>query len=79
MMLLSPVRDAAYLAFGVIALALIFGAAAALTEEDRLIEYHKRNYTWPIQNYIPNTEGWRNLMESRFRQVEEIEDRGQTL
>ncbi|KAL7569909.1 hypothetical protein ACA910_008573 [Epithemia clementina (nom. ined.)] len=63
-----------------VALLLTTGAcrvAAALNEEDRLVEYHKRNYTWPVETYLPNTEGWRNLMESRLHQVEEIENSGE--
>lgn len=48
-----------------------------LVESDRVAEYHKRNYTWPISNYIPNTPGWQKLMESRFSQVAEIEQSGE--
>jgi len=48
-----------------------------LTESERVAEYHKRNYTWPLSNYMPNTAGWKKLMESRFRQVQEIKNRGQ--
>ena len=48
-----------------------------LVESERIEEYNKRNYTWPIQKYIPNTPGWRQLMESRFAQVKEIESSGQ--
>ena len=29
-----------------------------------------------MTNYKPNTPGWRRLMESRFRQIEQIESRG---
>ena len=43
-----------------------------LTEEHRLEEYQNRNYTWPLNNYNPQTEGWKALMEERFRQVEEM-------
>lgn len=42
-------------------------------ESERLEEYAKRNYTWP-PTYVPNTPGWKALMESRFQQVAEIED-----
>jgi hypothetical protein len=44
-----------------------------LNEEDRLKEYEKRNYTWPLNNYSPNTPGWKALMEERFAQVAEME------
>ena len=46
----------------------------ALLEDDRLVEYYKRNYTWPPTKYKPDTEGWRKLYEHRFRQIAEIED-----
>jgi hypothetical protein len=47
-----------------------------LTESDREEEYHFRNYTWPIpdEGYTPNTPGWVKLMQTRFKQVEEIPD-----
>ena len=38
------------------------------------MEYHKRNYTWPLPQYVPNTNGWKELMEDRFGQVAELED-----
>jgi hypothetical protein len=47
-----------------------------LQEPDRLAEYYKRNYTWPLNNYSPNTPGWKALMERRFRQVEQLQDSG---
>jgi hypothetical protein len=47
-----------------------------LVESDRIVEYHKRNYTYPLDNYNPNTPGWKKLMEERFKQVEEIDDAG---
>ena len=45
-----------------------------LVESERIEEYHKRNYTWPLTNYNPDTPGWKALMEERFRQVEEMEE-----
>lgn len=47
-----------------------------LEEDHRLMEYQRRNYTWPLNNYNPNTPGWRSLMEERFAQVSELEDSG---
>jgi hypothetical protein len=47
-----------------------------LTEPDRLVEYRKRNYTWPLNNYQPNTDGWKRLMEERFAQVAEMDESG---
>jgi len=48
--------------------------AKLLQESKRVQEYRKRNYTWPVETYLPNTSGWRQLFESRFAQVSEIED-----
>lgn len=44
-----------------------------LYEDQRLNEYANRNYTWPIVNYIPNTPGWKSLMEERFGQISELD------
>lgn len=52
-------------------------AGAQLNEDERVAAYHERNYTWPVSHYVPNTEGWRNLFDERFRQLAEIEDSGQ--
>lgn len=52
-------------------------ARIKLVESERIEEYHKRNYSWPLQKYVPDTAGWKRLMESRFRQVAEISNRGQ--
>jgi hypothetical protein len=43
-------------------------------EKERLLEYHKRGYTWPME-YVPDTPGWKRLMDHRFRQAAEIDDR----
>jgi hypothetical protein len=43
-------------------------------EEQRMAEYNKRNYVWPIPRYVPNTLGWKKLMDHRFRQAAELED-----
>lgn len=44
------------------------------TEDSRLLEYQKRNYTWPIPNnkFRPNTTGWTQLMKERLSQIQEI-------
>lgn len=49
--------------------------AAALIEEERVQEYHKRNYTWPPlkEEYHPQTDGWRKLVERRLRQVDALD------
>ena len=43
-----------------------------LTEEFRMAEYHKRNYTWPLPEFRPNTEGWKKLMTDRLAQIQEL-------
>ena len=45
-----------------------------LVEPERRKEYTKRNYTWPLDNYSPNTPGWKALMEERFAQIGEMEE-----
>lgn len=47
-----------------------------LNEEDRIAEYEKRGYKWPIPDeiFIPNTTGWKQLMRRRLEQVTSIED-----
>lgn len=41
------------------------------TEEERIAEYHRRGYTWPLREdeYVPNVKGWKDLMKRRFEQV----------
>ena len=51
-------------------------ADGALVESERLAEYKARNYTWPIPAMVPETPGWRRLMERRFRQIEAMEGTG---
>lgn len=46
-----------------------------MPEEERLVEYNKRNYTWPLPNYVPDTPGWKRLMDERFRQVARLPDK----
>jgi hypothetical protein len=38
-----------------------------------MLEYHKRNYTYPIDKFVPDTPGWRKLMSERLEQVSELE------
>lgn len=51
---------------------LLHGACGVLVEEERLAEYAKRNYTWPLTNVNPNTEGWKRKMFRRLAQVERV-------
>ncbi len=49
-----------------------------LIEQERVRTYHENNYTWPPADdeFIPNSDGWRRLMQRRFDQVQRIEDSG---
>uniref|UniRef100_A0A7S4IRW5 Uncharacterized protein n=1 Tax=Odontella aurita TaxID=265563 RepID=A0A7S4IRW5_9STRA len=53
-------------------------ATAQLIEQERVDEYHRRDYAWPPResDYVPNTPGWRRAWKRRFRQIEEMEDPG---
>ena len=55
---------------------LACAAGEPLVETDRQLEYQKRGYKWPLVDYVPNTTGWRALMEERFHQVEELSTSG---
>ena len=44
-----------------------------LHEEDRLLEYEKRGYQWPVQHFVPDTPGWRKLQEDRYAQIAAME------
>jgi hypothetical protein len=48
-------------------------AQATLLESDRLKEYKKRKYTYPLRNFVPNTPGWSKLMKDRLEQVAELD------
>jgi hypothetical protein len=61
----------------VILLLLGIWSAHALVESERQEEYKARNYTWPIPEMVPETPGWRRLMQRRFRQIEAMEGTGQ--
>lgn len=51
-------------------------AQCQLREEDRMREYHLRNYTWPREFYNPPTKGWKQIYDRRFAQVSDIPDTG---
>ncbi|VEU35310.1 unnamed protein product [Pseudo-nitzschia multistriata] len=40
----------------------------------RLQGYQKRGYQWPVLEFVPNTPGWKKLMEDRLEQISNIED-----
>jgi hypothetical protein len=45
-----------------------------LYEDQRLEEYHRRNYTWPPleSEFLPATPGWRRLFQRRLKQVDRL-------
>jgi len=45
-----------------------------MSEDDRLKHYYERQYSWPLPEVVPNTEGWRNIFDRRWNQVERIPD-----
>jgi hypothetical protein len=45
----------------------------AYTNKEREEQYVKRGHTFPIQEYLPNTEGWASKMDQRFRQIQSLE------
>lgn len=47
-----------------------------LQESDRVAEYKKRNYTWPLNKFRPNTIGFKNLILSRLEQVRNLQTSG---
>ena len=60
---------------GLLSLSIII-PAAAISEQKRIEQHDKRyNRAWPPNDYfIPKTEGWKNLMTERLRQVAEIDN-----
>ena len=52
---------------------ILIVTATAMMETDRVEEYHKRGYQWPLNGTTPNTEGWRRNLFRRIEQVERIE------
>jgi hypothetical protein len=58
------------------ALALLPDSGRAMYESDRLVEYERRNYSWPPGAYVPDTPGWRSLMEERFEQIRRMDRSG---
>lgn len=52
-------------------------STAGLDEDTRMREYHKRGYKWPLEKMVPETPGWRRIMERRFEQIERIHDDGE--
>jgi hypothetical protein len=66
-------KVACFLPLLLAALTVVPDTTHALSEQDRMVEYHKRNHTWP-EEYVPKNEGWKKLMDHRFRQAAEMDD-----
>ena len=49
-------------------------SSARFNEEDRIAEYKKRGYEWPIQKFVPDTPGWNRVISERLDQIAEIDD-----
>jgi hypothetical protein len=47
---------------------------SSYTEEERRAEYVKRGHTFPFPHYVPQTEGWKRLMDQRFTQIQALTD-----
>jgi hypothetical protein len=68
--MLTAIRSVVFalLAFGLPL--LLIGEAVLVNERERVIEHDKRySRTWPPEKYVPDTIGWKKLMDERFRQV----------
>eukprot|EP00816_Leptocylindrus_hargravesii_P012975 CAMPEP_0196803248 /NCGR_PEP_ID=MMETSP1362-20130617/2616_1 /TAXON_ID=163516 /ORGANISM="Leptocylindrus danicus, Strain CCMP1856" /LENGTH=376 /DNA_ID=CAMNT_0042174705 /DNA_START=45 /DNA_END=1175 /DNA_ORIENTATION=+ len=70
--------------------AALFSMSNAMSEDERMAEYHARNYTWPLMVssdygynpdrstlYVPDSEGWAKLMRRRMKQIDHMTDRGE--
>lgn len=55
----------------------LFGTSEPLNEKERVEEYFKRGYSYPVKDFIPNTEGWKDLMTRRMNQITEMEGSGE--
>jgi len=50
------------------------GKRAQYNEEYRQEMYAKRGHEFPFKKYVPDTPGWRRLMDQRFDQVRALTD-----
>jgi hypothetical protein len=56
----------------ILILAMMTTCSGRLVEEERRAEYEKRNHTWPLDHLVPDTPGWRKLMDRRFAQIQQM-------
>lgn len=45
-------------------------------ESERLLEYEKRNYSYPFSTLTPDTPGMHKVFDRRFKQIEQIPESG---
>jgi hypothetical protein len=64
------------LVFGAVQLLVSFTPCCAMYENERMVEYEKRNYTWPPQRFVPDTPGWKALHMERFGQIQRMDTSG---
>lgn len=59
-------------------LLLVSSVLAALLENERVEEYKRRGHSWPprSEDFIPNTDGWREINQRRLSQIEQLEENG---
>lgn len=50
--------------------------SAAMSEDERMDNYQKRGYQWPLKEVVPNTEGWRNIFNRRSEQIQRMPSSG---
>lgn len=44
----------------------------SLDEGERLEQYRARGHKWPIDEFVPNTPGWRKINERRIKQIQRV-------
>jgi hypothetical protein len=55
--------------------AYVGGSGSSVAESPARVQgYNDRGYQWPVPEFVPNTPGWKKLMEDRLEQVSAIED-----
>jgi hypothetical protein len=46
----------------------------SMGEFNRVVEFFKRGYSYPVEKYVPDNPGWCKLMSDRLEQIGEIEE-----
>lgn len=47
----------------------------SMAEDYRLEQRQKHGYQWPLPHMVPNTPGWRRIMNRRFEQISRLKNR----